>query len=185
MAGLSLAAIAEISLNLAKVEDKEPYHPKTAAEIGCFTVGFLVAFKIKEYIAMLVTSFFGAFTCTMAGSIILNKMPMKDVKHKNGKIAMSTPQLLQLWMPYIVSILVLTLIGFMYQREQLNDKQKISAQQQQLSKMMNSKPKMSMAQMERSKAKMAAAQARSSSSRVNSDASPTRQTASGGGGNNS
>ena len=50
----------------------------------------------------------------MAASIILNKMPMKDVKYKNGKIAMSTAQLLQLWMPYIISIIILTLIGFMY-----------------------------------------------------------------------
>lgn len=94
MAGLSLAAIAEISLNLAKVQDLAPFYYKTVTEAACFTAGFLVAFKIKDYIAMLVTSFFGSFTCTMAASIIMNKMPMKDVKYKNGKIAMSTAQLL-------------------------------------------------------------------------------------------
>lgn len=86
VAGLSLAAIINILLNLTKVTDEPPYHIKTVSEAVSFGFGFLVAFKIKDYIAMLATSFFGGFTCTMAGSIIIDKMPMKNIKYKNGKI---------------------------------------------------------------------------------------------------
>jgi len=91
--GLSLAAIAEISLNLAKVTDVPPYHYKTVTEAVCFGAGFLVALKLKDHLAMLVTSFFGGFICTMAASIIINEMPMKDVKHRNGKISLTRTQL--------------------------------------------------------------------------------------------
>lgn len=91
--GLSLAALAEISLNLAKVTDEPPYHYKTVTEAVCFGTGFLVALKLKEYLSMLVTSFFGGFLCTMAGSIIINEMPGKNIKYKNGKIALTKTQL--------------------------------------------------------------------------------------------
>lgn len=165
--GLSLASVAQIALNLAKVTDVPPYHYKTVTEAACFCLGILVALKIKDFLAMFITSFFGGFICTMAGSIIINEMPMKDLKYRNGKISMTQVQLFRMYMPYMISILLLTIIGFMYQREQAKDKERISAQQQHLSKMMNSKPKMSMAQMERNKAKMAAA-ARSNSSAQNS-----------------
>ena len=83
--GLSLAAAAEIALNLAKVTDDPPYHYKTVTEAICFTGGFLVALKIKEHIGIVVTAFFGAFICTMAGSILFDAVPFKNQKGKRGK----------------------------------------------------------------------------------------------------
>lgn len=73
--GLCLSAIAEIVLNIYKVSDAEPYYYKTLSEGGAFVVGFLIAMKIKDQIAIIVTAFFGAFVCTMAGSILFDSMP--------------------------------------------------------------------------------------------------------------
>lgn len=156
--GLSLAAVAEIILNLSKVTDEPPYHAKTVAEGVCFALGFLVATKIKDYISILVTAFFGAFIMTMAGSILFDVVPYKKMKYKYGKLNMTNGQLFQLYMPYLISILIFTILGGVYQREQMKDQQRMMAQQEQLSnmkKMMSSQP--TPAQIERSKAKMAAA----------------------------
>ena len=80
------------------------------------------------------------------------------MKYKYGKLNMTNGQLFQLYMPYLICILILTILGGVYQREQMKDQQRMEAQQEQLSnmkKMMSSQP--TPAQIERSKAKMAAA----------------------------
>lgn len=140
-----------------KVTDAEPYYLKTIIELICFVIGFIGALKIKEYIAIFVTAFFGGFICTMAGSILFDVMPIKNKKFKDGRIAMTNAQLFQMYTPYMISILILTILGTVYQREQIKDQLRIKAQQEQMSKMMNSKPRMTAAQLERSKAKMASA----------------------------
>lgn len=125
---MSLAAVAEIALNLLKVTDEEPYHLKTVIEAVCFVVGFLIALQIKEYIAIFVTAFFGGFICTMAGSILFDVMPIKHKKFKDGRIAMTNGQLFQVYIPYIISIVIMTILGTVYQNEQIKDQLRIKAQ---------------------------------------------------------
>lgn len=127
VSGLSLAAASEIVLNLAKVTDEPPYHLKTLCEFTAFGAGFLIAMKIKEYIAIVSTAFFGAFTCTMAGSILFDVVPGKNLKYKNGKLSMTNAQLVQMYMPYLVSILILMILGTVYQNEQMKDTMRIAA----------------------------------------------------------
>ena len=47
------------------------------SQAPAFNNSAFVALKVKDYIGMLVTSFFGGFTCTTAGAIIVNEMPQK------------------------------------------------------------------------------------------------------------
>ena len=87
--GFSLAAISQIILNLAKVSNLPPYHYKTIIEVICFVLGFLIALKFKDSITMFVTSLFGGYVSTMAGSIIMNEIPLRDLKYRNNRVSNS------------------------------------------------------------------------------------------------
>lgn len=94
--GLSTAALAEIVLSVSKVSDDPPYHLKSMSEAASALVGFLVALKIKDAISIVVTSFFGAFLTTMAGSILFDKAPLKDKKvNKYGKLTQTFGQMIE------------------------------------------------------------------------------------------
>ena len=87
IAGLSMAALAEIILSLTKVSDNR-YHLKTICEVASAIAGFFLARKNKDLIAISVTSFFGAFLATMAGSLLSKKLPLNDQRMiKNGDIS--------------------------------------------------------------------------------------------------
>ena len=75
ISGLSVLTLAQLMMNIFKVSDEPPYHTKTVTEAICFVIGFIVGMKLKLYIAILTTSFFGSFICTMAGAILFDAIP--------------------------------------------------------------------------------------------------------------